>query len=153
MQNPNSHNRLVVKNMNLFTLIPFVIVLILFASIACSKPSVSSENIAVKINRIFTKGVKTPAEPDEFVQIYNSGEVPVDLTDWTIVNGTEGQPSFKFPQFILEPTQTIRVYTNEIHTEWGGFSFGYDQPIWNNTEPDTAVLYNAQGQEVSRKRY
>ncbi|GAG30295.1 unnamed protein product, partial [marine sediment metagenome] len=33
------------------------------------------------------------------------------------------------------------------------FSFGYGKAIWNNSIPDTAVLKNAQGIEVSRKSY
>ena len=107
----------------------------------------------ININDIVYKGLETAGEPDEYVEIQNWGKKPVDLTGWILVNITRGYPSFKFPSFVLEPANTIRIYTNEIHTEWGGFSFGYDQPIWNNTEPDTAVLYNAQGQEVSRKRY
>ena len=31
--------------------------------------------------------------------------------------------------------------------------FEYNRPIWNNREPDVAVLYNNQGEEVSRKSY
>ncbi len=65
----------------------------------------------------------------------------------------EGYPSFTFPSYILEPGESIRVYTNEIHPEWGGFSFGYGSAVWNNSSPDTAVLYDAQGVEVSRKSY
>ena len=107
VENPNTHNRLVVKYMNIFTLISFVLVLILFASTACSKPSDSSENITemsevkIKINKLFRQGGKTPAEPDEYVQINNSGEAPADLTNWILVNDIEGQPSFKFPAFII----------------------------------------------------
>ena len=107
----------------------------------------------IYINDIVYKGLETAGEPDEYVEIQNWGKEPVDLTGWNLVNITQGYPSFKFPSFVLEPTNTIRIYTNEIHTEWGGFSFGYDQPIWSNKEPDTAVLYNAQGQEVTRKSY
>jgi hypothetical protein len=37
---------------------------------------------------------------------------------------------------------------------WGGFSFNYGNGnIWNNRQPDTAVLYNARGVEVSRRSY
>jgi hypothetical protein len=66
---------------------------------------------------------------------------------------SEGYPSFTFPSYVLAPGVQIRVHTNEIHAEWGGFSFGSGKAVWNNTSPDTAVLKNAQDQEVSRKRY
>ena len=41
-----------------------------------------------------------------------------------------------------------------VPSEPGGFTFSYcSGDIWDNEEPDTAVLYNAEGQEVSRKSY
>lgn len=41
---------------------------------------------------------------------------------------------------------------NERETSnWTSFTFGYVSAIWNNGDPDSAALYNAQGQEVSRK--
>ena len=66
---------------------------------------------------------------------------------------SEGYPSLIFPSYILPPGESIRVYTNEYHPEWGGFSFEYGQAIWHNTEPDVAVLYDNQDKEVSRKSY
>jgi len=32
----------------------------------------------------------------------------------------------------------------------GGYNCGFGSNIWNNSEPDAAVLFNADGQEVSR---
>ena len=64
-----------------------------------------------------------------------------------------GKPSFTFPSYVVQPGKSVRVYTNEINSEYGGFSFGSGTAVWNNSDPDTAVLYNAQGQEVSRKSY
>jgi hypothetical protein len=65
----------------------------------------------------------------------------------------EGYPSLTFPSYILQPGQSIRVYTNEIHPEHGGFSFGFGKAVWNNRSPDTAAVYDNQGREVSRKSY
>jgi len=107
----------------------------------------------VQITRIFYDGVVPRVESDEYVEITNLGTELQDLAGWMLKDISEGYPSFTFPHYILEPGTTIRVYTNEIHPEWGGFSFGYGKAIWNNTEPDMAALYNAQGQEVSRKSY
>ena len=81
------------------------------------------------------------------------GDESVDLAGWRIVDIDEGYPSLTFNSYALEPGQTIRVYTNEYHSEYGGFSFGCGTAVWNNSDPDTAVLYDAQGHEVSRKSY
>ena len=107
----------------------------------------------VQITHIFYDGLVYRVESDEYVEITNLGSEPQDLAGWVLKDISEGYPSFTFPSYVLAPEQSIRVYTNEIHPEYGGFSFGYGKAIWNNSDPDTAVLYNAQGQEVSRKSY
>ena len=107
----------------------------------------------VKITFIFYDGLVPQVESDEYVEIKNNEGKPVNITGWKLKDISDGYPTFIFPYYILQPGETIRVYTNQIHPEWGGFSFGYGMAIWDNTNPDTAVLYNAQGQEVSRKSY
>jgi hypothetical protein len=107
----------------------------------------------IQITRIFYDGVVYRVESDEYVEITNLGDVPQDLEGWVLRDISEGYPSFTFPSYILGSGESIRVYTNEIHPEWGGFSFWYSKAVWNNTDPDVAVLYNAEGQEVSRKSY
>jgi len=107
----------------------------------------------VKITKIFYDGLEPRTESDEYVEIKNLGSEPVDLEGWVIKDISEGYPSLTFPAYILQPGESIRVYTNEIHPEYGGFSFGSGKAVWNNSSPDTAVLFNAQDQEVSRKSY
>ncbi len=107
----------------------------------------------VEITKIFYDGLEPRTESDEYVEIKNLGSEPVDLEGWVIKDISEGYPSLTFPAYILQPGESIRVYTNEIHPEYGGFSFDSGKAVWNNSSPDTAVLYNAQGQEVSRKSY
>ena len=107
----------------------------------------------VQITRIFYDGLVPRVESDEYVEITNLGTDSVDLAGWVLKDISEGYPSFVFPSYILQPGKGVRVYTNEVHPEYGGFTFGYGKAIWNNTDPDTAALYNAQGQEVSRKSY
>ena len=92
-------------------------------------------------------------ESDEYVEITNLGDQPQDLADWVLMDILEGYPSFIFPSYILTPGKNTRVYTNEYHSEWGGFSFEYSRAIWNNREPDVAVLYYSQSKEVSRESY
>ncbi len=107
----------------------------------------------VEIAYIFYDGLVPRVESDEYVEITNVGDQPQDLTGCVLKDISDGYPSFTFPPYILAPGKSIRVYTNEYHLEWGGFSFEYSRAIWNNTEPDVAVLYDNQGKEVSRKSY
>jgi len=107
----------------------------------------------VQITYIFYDGLVPYAESDEYVEITNVGDQAQELTGCVLRDISEGYPSFTFPSYILAPGESIRVYTNEYHPEWGGFSFEYGQAIWNNSVPDVAVLYDNQGNEVSRKSY
>jgi endonuclease YncB( thermonuclease family) len=116
-------------------------------------PAKHSVTTNVKITKIFYDGQVPRVESDEYVEITNRGNEPQDLAGWVLMDISEGYPSFSFPTYILTPGVSIRVYTNEVHNEWGGFSFGSGKAIWNNSDPDTAILYDAQGNEVSRKSY
>jgi len=109
--------------------------------------------VNIQITHIFYDGLVPRVESDEYVEITNLGDQPQDLAGWILIDISEGYPSFIFPPYILAPGESTRIYTNEYHPEWGGFSFEYSQAIWNNSEPDIAVLYNSQGEEVSRKSY
>lgn len=117
-------------------------------------------------------------EWDEYVEIKNMSYSPQNIAGWKLKNITKGQPTFIFPLFkpcscaylgtwqkcvdecypprpdTIEPRQSIKVYTGEPDWESGGYCFYYEQgDIWDNVTPDTAVLYNAEGKEVSRKSY
>ncbi len=107
----------------------------------------------VEIIDIFYDGLIPYVESDEYVEITNLGDQPQDLAGWVLMDISEGYPSFTFPSYILAPGESIRVYTNEYHPEWGGFSFEYGRAIWNNSVPDTAALYDSQCREVSRRSY
>jgi len=107
----------------------------------------------VQITYIFYDGFVYRTESDEYVEVTNLGDTSQDLKAWRLLDISEGYPSLTFPSYILQPGKSIRVYTNEIHPEFGGFSFRSGKAVWNNSSPDTAVLKNAQGQEVSRKSY
>ena len=114
-------------------------------------PPIRVEN--VQITSIFYDGLVPNVESDEYVEITNLGDQSQDLTSCVLTDISDGYPSFTFPSYILAPGESIRVYTNEYHPEWGGFSFEYSRAIWNNTEPDVAALYDSHGNEVSRKSY
>ena len=127
-----------------------IVVIVIDGPSPTSTPSIGSN---VQITYIFYDGIVYRTESDEYVEITNLGDTSQDLQGWVLIDIDEGYPSSTFPSYVLAPGAKIRVYTNEIHPEWGGFSFGSGKAVWNNSIPDTAVLYNAQGQEISRKSY
>ena len=92
-------------------------------------------------------------ESDEYVEIVNLGGTAQDLFEWKLADIADDGPEFEFPTWMLEPGAVIRVYTNEAHPEWGGFSFGRGKAIWSNDDPDEAGLFNQTGELVSRKSY
>jgi len=110
-------------------------------------------DMTVVINDVVYKGTPALAESDEFVEIQNWQPDPVDMTGWVLTNLDRDIPAFTFPAYTLEAGKAIRVYTNEVHPQWGGFSFGSDKPLWDNVEGDTAILYDAGGHEISRRTY
>lgn len=93
-------------------------------------------------------------EPDEYVVIKNLSSCYIDLTDWKLKNISKPSPTFKFPPAVIMPGGIIRIYTDEYHPETGGLTFYYGfGDIWSNDHNDIAVLYDALGNEVSRKSY
>ena len=107
----------------------------------------------VQSTYIYYDGAVPSTEADEYIEVTNLGTTSQNLEGWVLKDISEGYPSFTFPSYTLAPGVSIRVYTNQIHPEWGGFSFGYGKAIWNNTSPDTAALYDSHGNKVSQKSY
>lgn len=107
----------------------------------------------VRIHFIDWEGRIEFTEADEYVSIKNYGDEPLNLERWELVDLTDGEPSYIFPFYVLHGGNTTRVYTNQYKDEWGGHSFYWPEPVWNNTVADTAALYNAQGEMVSTRSY
>jgi hypothetical protein len=84
---------------------------------------------------------------EEYVDIQNMGSSDVDLEGWNLVSERGHQECYLAG--IIKASEILRIWSGE--SKEIGFSCGYNSPIWNNSEPDPAVLYNAQGVEVSRK--
>ena len=105
------------------------------------------------IQCIFFDGLVKTTEADEYVQILNEGSSVVDLSGWRLIDRADGSPEFTFPSYQLQPQQWVRLYTNEIHPESGGFSFQRKSSIWNNSNPDEAGLINPNGVTVSTSTY
>ncbi len=89
-------------------------------------------------------------EPDEHVDVLNGDTEPVQLRGWTIRD--EADHVFTFPQYTIQPGETCRIYTNEHHPEWCGFSFGVNSPLWNSSG-GCAYLYDSEGDLVSEYCY
>lgn len=96
------------------------------------------------IDYIFYDGLEKRREGDEYAVIKNVGNTSVNLAGWRLNAGDRGQ-DFRFPSYVLEPGASCRVYTDEIHAEHCGFSFGRNSAVWNNSG-DCGLLYNSMGQ-------
>ena len=116
-------------------------------------PTASQGRPDVLITCVFYDGLVPRSESDEYVQIANRGDAPQELEGWSLEDSDDGKPRFVFPTWTLAPGSVIRVYTNEVHPQWGGFSFGSGTAIWNNTSPDEASLYDGTGSLVSTVSY
>ena len=82
---------------------------------------------------------------DEYVDIHNNGAAAVDLGGWVLHSEKGSQDCALYGS--LAPGQMLRIWAM---TGEGGFNCGFDSNIWNNSEPDAAVLWSPDGAEVSR---
>lgn len=105
----------------------------------------------VQIVRIFYDGAEPRVEGDEYAEIQNVGGAAVNLQGWRLNAGNPGQ-DFRFPGFTMEPGQVCRIYTDEVHPDSCGFSFGSGQALWNNNG-DCGYLHNNEGLIVSEYCY
>ena len=81
----------------------------------------------------------------EFVDIQNGSNVPVDLSGWKLVSETGNQSCTL--RGLLQPNETLRVWSGKGDS---GLNCEFTFNVWNDNQSDPAVLYNAQGQEISR---
>jgi endonuclease YncB( thermonuclease family) len=110
----------------------------------------TSASDQVRIVEIFSNGITGAQEPDEYVEIQNQGAAAIQLKDWMLSD--ESGHSFIFPEFMLQPGKRCRIYTNEDHPEWCGFSFENSQAIWGNSG-DCATLKDRQARIVDEACY
>jgi competence protein ComEC len=104
----------------------------------------------INIIDIFYDGVQGHQEPDEYVEIRNDDVQAIQLSGWTLRD--EANHVFTFPSHVMQPGQVCRIYTNEDHPGWCGFSYGSGSAIWNNSG-DCAYLNDSQAQEVDQFCY
>lgn len=105
----------------------------------------------IQIDDIFYNGTKGSHEPDEYVEIANVGSQPVNMDSW-VLHDIYGGQKFGWHGYTLPAQSKVRVYTNEVHNESGGFSFGSKDAIWAN-KGDAAELIDSTGTVVSTFSY
>lgn len=134
---------------------------------APSTPPPKSTNVAsgtgITISDIHYNGDVPKTEADEYVVISNNLKTPIDISGYYLyvaTTGTQG-PTFTFPKgTTLAPggssssnnKATVRIYTNEIHKETGGYSFNSGKAIWKNNG-GLAVLKDAKGKKIMEYKY
>lgn len=106
---------------------------------------------SIIIEAIHYDGEVPLSESDEYVVIANVGGAAVNLTGWRLDDESPGD-AFVFPITVLAAGARVHVYTNEVHPETGGFSFGQSQAIWRN-QGECGALTDAGGQEISQFCY
>ncbi len=89
---------------------------------------------------VYDSGVSS-VESDEYIEVINNG-APINLSGW-LLRDDDGN-AFKFPSYDMDAGSLCRVYTNEIHPDWCGFSFGSGKAIWGNSG-DQVELVNPAG--------
>ncbi|MGH8002821.1 MAG: lamin tail domain-containing protein [Brasilonema sp.] len=106
----------------------------------------------VVITDLIYQGQVKRTQADEYIEITNQGSTRADLSGWKVTLASNTK-EFIFPSgTVLESSQSFRVYTNSVHPEWGGFSFGIESFICND-QGDSGKLYDAQGNQISTWAY
>ncbi|MEP6895875.1 MAG: lamin tail domain-containing protein [Chloroflexota bacterium] len=82
----------------------------------------------------------------EYVDIQNAGLPPVNIKGWKLVSEVGNQTCYLTG--ILQPKAVLRIWSGRNHPT--GLNCGFYHLIWADNEIDPAVLYNANGEEVSR---
>ena len=87
----------------------------------------------------------TVNKPGEYVEIQNFTQTAVNLRGWRLVSVT-GNESCTL-RGTLDPNEVLRIWSRRGNP---GFDCQLGREIWRDNEVDPAVLYNPQGEEVSR---
>ncbi len=90
---------------------------------------------------------------DEWVKISNQGNIPVNMSAWTI-NDTLSKPRtvFIFPEFILQPGGSVYILKGYGDNNQTHLHRNNSRNIWNN-DGDTAVLLDDKNRIISTYSY
>ncbi|NGN96218.1 lamin tail domain-containing protein [Grimontia sp. S25] len=107
---------------------------------------------SVLISHIEVDGKEKRTEGDEFVELTNVSESIVDIDGWRL-KATRNDAVFVFPKGVkLEPSSSIRVFTNKAPLDLNEFSFNSPSAIWNNQRGGCKLL-DYKDREVSSYHY
>lgn len=96
----------------------------------------------IVITTIFYDGVVPNVESDEYIEIKNVSDTAVDLSNWRINAGDDGQDFYPFDNYQIQPNESCRIFTNQLDNETCSFSFEFGRSVWNNAG-DCGYLYDA----------
>ena len=105
-------------------------------------PTATATPTATPINAVIIIHVD---KVEEYVEIQNFTQEPVNLRDWRLVS-ENGEEACRL-RGTLEPDEVLRIWARRGDP---GFDCGLGREIWIDDEDDPAVLYDAGGEEVSR---
>ncbi len=111
---------------------------------ACEEPEELVFNIT--ITEVFF-------DAPEWVEIKNSGNIPADLTNWTLQDAAQLRPHiFTFPELVLEVGNSVKIHTENGTDTTTDLYWGKKTSVWNN-DGDTATLKNTKGETISEYNY
>jgi micrococcal nuclease len=84
----------------------------------------------------------------EFVDIRNESGEAVNLAGWMLRSERGMQDCYLAGA--IQPGEVLRIWAMASDAPQGGYNCGFSGPIWNNSEPDPAVLFDPAGVEVGR---
>ncbi len=91
----------------------------------------------------------------EYVVIKNNGTLAVDISGWKLISekgaDSGGQTYIFSSGYILDVGETVTLIAGKDPVAMEGEIIMANKNIWNNSDPDAAVLFNRSGVEVSRK--
>ena len=84
-------------------------------------------------------------QPDEFVEIKNNGEKPIQLENWILRDSQNHL--YRFPNYVIIPGQYCRIYTDLYNPGTCGFKFNNPSGIWSD-EGECAYLFDSNGYPI-----
>lgn len=87
----------------------------------------------------------------ENVRIANNTNSAINMAGWTL-RDEANRHSFSFPSFMLAPGAAVQLWTKSGQNDATNLYWGQRGAVWNNTG-DTAILLDADGNEVARFSY
>lgn len=86
---------------------------------------------------------------DDYVDIRNMSEEPINMTDWKLESDRREQTCIL--EGVLQPNEQLRIWALVVANEKEGHNCGIvDDNYWPNTNSDIAILYDSSGTEMSR---